>query len=108
MEELKESAPFIIGLFLPLPLLFIVRSAWSSLLKFVMVFGSAVVVGFFVSLIMGELIGNGIPEGIMALVIDSSLVYAASQIAYRFFWQPVVKPRLLQDGNSATVGNRSR
>jgi hypothetical protein len=64
-------------------------------------FGTALVLGFCTSLLAGELVG-GIPDGLMAVIIDTSLVYTGSQLAYRIFWKPVLQ-EVVKDGNVATI-----
>lgn len=42
---------------------------------------------------MGELFLD-VPEAIMSVVIDTSLVYTASQLAYRIAWKPLLEARV--------------
>jgi hypothetical protein len=54
-----------------------------------------------VSLFMGELLVD-LPEAIVAVVIDSSLVFAASQVAYRLVWKSMIESRLARTTVAAT------
>src|SRR5438874_12791790 len=93
MQILHESIPFLVGLFLPLVLMFVMQASWSSQLKFGVTFVLALVIGACISLLMGEL-ADGLPEGVIAVIIDTSLVYAGSQLAYQLFWKPTLEARI--------------
>ena len=94
MEILRETVPLIFGaLFLPPVLMFILRHGWSGRLKFLIVFLAALIVGFVASTVVGEQKGE-LAEAIVALVIDTSLAYTGSQVAYWLFWKPVLELRL--------------
>src|SRR5262245_7167105 len=84
VEMLREFAPFVIGTILPPLVMLAMRASWSGRTKFVLAFLPALVLGFCTSLFAGELAGD-IPEGLMAIIIDTSLVFTGSQLAYRFF-----------------------
>src|SRR5438034_10007191 len=93
MDLLKETAPFLIGFIVPPILIFIRPRIWPGLLKFTMAFLSAVILGICVSALAGEL-AAGLPNALISVLIDTSLVYAGSQIAYWILWKPVLEERL--------------
>ncbi|HZS78222.1 MAG TPA: hypothetical protein VFA41_16540 [Ktedonobacteraceae bacterium] len=95
MDLLRETAPFLVGLFLPPLVMLAVRPSWTGQLKFVTTFLAALVLGICASTLAGEL-AAGFPDNLIAILIDTSLVYLGSQVAYRFFWKPVLEPRLSQ------------
>jgi hypothetical protein len=93
MEVLRESAPFIVGLVLP-PVLFLLLPRGSrGASRFWVTVASSVVLGALISLVMGELAFD-LEEAVMAIIIDTSLVFTASQIAYRLFWKSALESRL--------------
>lgn len=90
-------APFAVGLIIP-PLLYLAAPRnLKGAARFWSVYGSALVIGALISLFMGEL-GRGLPEAIVAIVIDSSLVLAGSQVGYWLFWKGVIETRLATAG----------
>ena len=93
MEVINEVIPFFVGLFVPLALLPVFKSGWLSQHKFWASLGAAALVGAVISLLMGEL-ARDVPEALMALIIDTSLVYTGSQVAYRLAWKPWAQARL--------------
>ena len=93
MDMLREAAPFLVGMILPPMLTLVIRATWSGLPRFAAAFLPALVLGFCTSLLAGELAGSP-ADGLMAVIIDTSLVYTGSQLAYRLFWKPVLKERL--------------
>lgn len=93
MDLLKETAPFLIGFIVPPILIFIRPATWPGLLKFTMAFLAAVVLGICVSALAGEL-AAGLPDALISVLIDTSLVYAGSQVAYWILWKPVLEERL--------------
>jgi hypothetical protein len=93
MNLLQETAPFLIGFIVPPILIFIRPRIWPGLLKFTMAFISAVILGTCVSALAGEL-AAGMPDALISVLIDTSLVYAGSQIAYWIIWKPVLEERL--------------
>jgi hypothetical protein len=95
METLREVAPFLVGFALPLVMLTIHRS-WPGRLKFAGVFIPSLVLGIMTSLFAGELLA-GLPDGLIAVVIDTALVFTGSQLAYRLFWKNAVEARLQPD-----------
>ncbi|MDQ6661204.1 MAG: hypothetical protein M3Z24_09600 [Chloroflexota bacterium] len=92
-DAVREIAPFLVGMFLPPLLMFVIRPQWSGLLKFAGAFAPALLLGIVTSAWAGEL-ALGMPDALIAVIIDTSLVYAGSQLAYRLFWKPVVLVRL--------------
>jgi len=93
MDLLRETAPFLIGLIVP-PILILARPAtWPGLYKFAAAFVTAAVLGACVSALAGEL-AAGMPDALIAILIDTSLVYAGSQVAYWIVWKPALEERL--------------
>ncbi|MDZ4718817.1 MAG: hypothetical protein SH847_10240 [Roseiflexaceae bacterium] len=93
MEVLREMAPFAVGLVLPPVLFVIIPRNWQGALRFWAVYASALILGVLISFFMGELLVD-LPEAIVAIVLDSSLVFAASQVGYRLFWKGLIESRL--------------
>ncbi len=92
-DLLRETAPFLIGLLLPPLVMLALRPGWSGRAKFLAAFVPALVLGFCTSALAGELLA-GMPDGLIAVMIDTSLVFTGSQLAYRLFWKPALEPRL--------------
>lgn len=88
MEMLRESAPFLVGMLVPPLVMLALRKHKPGLRKFAADFLPALVLGFCTSVLAGELSGS-LADGLMAVVIDTSLVYTGSQLAYWLFWRPV-------------------
>lgn len=93
MEMIREAAPFLVGMVLPPVVMLLIRSDWSGFGRFLAAFIPALILGICTSFLAGELAGD-IPEGVMAIIIDTSLAYTGSQLAYRLFWKPVLEKRL--------------
>jgi hypothetical protein len=106
MEMLREAAPFLIGVILPPMVMLAVRANWSGGRKFAAAFAPALLLGVCTSVLAGEWAG-GLPEGLMAVIIDTSLVYTGSQLAYRLFWKPALEARL-QRGDVSLAPQRLR
>jgi hypothetical protein len=94
MVMLREVAPFLIGLAVPPMAMLAIRASWPGRLKFLVAFAPALVLGMFTSLFAGELADSLFPDGWIAILIDTALVFTGSQLAYRLFWKPVLEPRL--------------
>jgi hypothetical protein len=92
---LHEVAPFLVGMIVPPIVMLALHASWSGLRKFGVAFGTALVLGFCTSLLAGEL-AAGMPDALIAVMIDTSLVYTGSQLAYRLFWKPALEERLQQ------------
>jgi len=92
-DLLRETAPFLIGLLLPPLVMLAMRPGWSGRAKFLAALLPALVLGFCTSALAGELLA-GMPDGLIAVMIDTSLVFTGSQLAYRLFWKPALEPRL--------------
>lgn len=105
MELLRETAPFLIGLLVPPIITLALRKSYSGQIKFIAAFLPALVLGFCTSALAGELT-VGMPDGLIAVVIDTSLVYMGSQLAYWLFWKPVLEERLLRGPEPTTEGMR--
>jgi len=101
MDMLREAAPFLVGMLLPPIVMLAIRANWSGLPKFVAAFLPALVLGFCTSLLAGELAGSP-TDGLIAVMIDTSLVYMGSQLAYWLVWKPALKGRLQRSAVSAT------
>jgi hypothetical protein len=93
MDLLRETAPFLIGMIMPPIIMLAIRPAWSGQAKFLAAFLPALVLGFCTSALAGELT-TGMPDGLIAVIIDTALVYTGSQLAYRLFWKPVLESRI--------------
>lgn len=93
MDALREIAPFLVGLLAPPLLITAARARWSSSGKTAASLVVALVLGLCTSAIAGE-ITQGLPDGLIAVLIDTSLAYTGSQVAYRLFWKPAVEARL--------------
>ncbi len=93
MDLLRETAPFLIGMIVPPIILLVVRPGWAGQSKFLAAFLPALVLGFLTSALTGELT-TGMPDGLIAVIIDTSLVYTGSQLAYRLFWKPTFESRI--------------
>jgi len=93
MDLLRETAPFLIGMIVSPIILLAVRPGWAGQSKFLAAFLPALVLGFLTSALTGELT-TGMPDGLIAVIIDTSLVYTGSQLAYRLFWKPTFEARI--------------
>lgn len=96
MQMLREIAPFLVGLALPPVVMLAIRQNWSGRQKFAAVFGPALALGVVTSFLAGELAG-GLGDGAIAMLIDTALVFTASQLAYRLFWKVTLEPRLRRE-----------
>lgn len=94
MEVIKEAVPFLVGLMVPPFLMLFINSAWSQLSKFVATIIPSLVIGGTISVLVGEVIGADLPEAFVAIIIDTSLVYTGSQVAYHLAWKGLLKERL--------------
>lgn len=93
METLREIVPFLIGLILPPVMMLLSRAFHLKRLNIPLSFVLAILVGGCVSFFAGELAGD-LPEALMSIVIDTSLVYTGSQAAYHLLWKPLLAHRL--------------
>jgi hypothetical protein len=90
---LHEMVPFLVGMIIPPLIMLIVRPRWSGLLRSAAAFLPALALGVCISAWAGELSGE-LPDSLMAIIIDTSLVYTGSQLAYQLLWKPVLEARL--------------
>src|SRR5260370_8336350 len=90
---LREVGPFLVCLILPPLLMLIMRQHWSGLRKFAVIFAPALLLGVITSAWAGEL-AAGMPDALISVVIDTSLVYTGTQVAYRLIWKPLLAARL--------------
>lgn len=95
MELMRELAPLMIGVILPPIVMLAIRASWSGARKFGVSIVPAVILGFFTSLFAGELAAP-VPDGLVAILIDTALVYLGSQVAYRLVWKSLLEARLVQ------------
>jgi hypothetical protein len=95
MDMPREIAPLLIGTLLPPLVMLVMRASWSGLKKFGVSLVPALLVGFCASLLSGELAGS-IPDGFIAIIVDTSLVFMGSQLAYRLFWKRALEEHLVQ------------
>jgi uncharacterized membrane protein len=94
MEMLREIVPFIIGLVLLPPVMMLLsRFLHIERMNIALSFVLAILIGCCVSFFAGEL-ADSLPEGLMAIIIDTSLVYTGSQAAYHLLWKPLLASRL--------------
>ena len=93
MDLLRETAPFLIGMILPPIIMLVIRPGWSGQSKFLAALLPALVLGCLTSALAGELT-TGMPDGLIAVIIDTSLVYTGMQLAYWLLWKPMLEPRL--------------
>ncbi len=94
MEIIKESIPFLVGLMIPPFLMLIINPVWNTLGKFVATIVPAILIGGTISILAGEVIGIDPPEAMLAIIMDTSLVYTGSQVAYHLAWKGLLKERL--------------
>ncbi len=92
MEVLRESVPFLIGLVLPPFMMRLSHLLHLKRLNIALAFVLAILVGCCVSFFAGELV-DGLPEGLMSIVIDTSLIYTGSQATYHLLWKPLLAHR---------------
>jgi hypothetical protein len=81
------------GMIVPPIMMLAMRPGWSGQSKFLAAFMPALVLGCLTSALAGELTA-GMPDGLIAIIIDTSLIYTGSQLAYRLFWKPTLEPRI--------------
>jgi len=79
----------LIGILLPGMVLLTSRLAGLSRNRVAVSFAVVIVVGLCVSFFAGEWAG-GLTDAVMAIIIDTSLAYTGSQLAYRLVWKPAV------------------
>lgn len=92
LEMLREGAPFLVGMLVPPVVWLITRIPLAARFKTLVLVVVALLVGASASFLNGELSGD-LPEAVMAIIIDTSLVYTASQLAYRIAWKPLLVSR---------------
>jgi len=92
LEILREGAPFLVGMLVPLAIALITRIPLAARFKSVVLVVVTLLVGASASFLNGEFAG-GLPDALMAIIIDSSLVYTGSQLAYRIAWKPLLASR---------------
>ncbi len=93
MDLLRETAPLLIGMLVPPVVMLAMRPNWSGQIKFLASFLPALILGLCTSALAGELTA-GMPEALIAVIVDTSLVYSGSQLAYRLFWKSILASRL--------------
>jgi hypothetical protein len=93
-DLVKEVIPFGVGFILLSPILMLImRPNWSSPTKWAASLIASVMGGASISFIMGELAGE-LPIAVVAILIDTALVYTGSQIAYWLVWRSIGEGRL--------------
>jgi hypothetical protein len=95
MEMLREVAPLLIGLVLPPIVMLALRADWPGARKFTVALLPALALGVATSAFAGEL-AAGWPDGAVAVMIDTALVFTGAQLAYRFFWKAALEARLVR------------
>jgi hypothetical protein len=93
MDVLRETAPFLVGMLVPPLVMLVMRPGWSGQARFLAAFLPALVLGFCTSYLAGELLA-GMPDGLIAVIIDTSLVFTGGQLTYRFIWKPLLESRI--------------
>ena len=93
MELVREMAPILLGMLVPPIIMLVLRASWSGQFKFMAAFVPALILGVCTSVLAGEL-ASGMPDALIAVIIDTSLVYTGSQLAYWLFWKPISEKRL--------------
>ena len=93
MDLLRETAPFLIGMLVPPLVMLVTRPGWSGQARFLAAFLPALVLGFCTSYLAGELLA-GMPDGLIAVIIDTSLVFTGGQLTYRCIWKPLLESRI--------------
>jgi hypothetical protein len=89
MDLTRELAPVALGLVLPPVIALGVRSRWLSHTKFFIAFFTAVILGAATSYAAGELVvGLQDPNAWLAILIETSLIFTASQVSYYLLWKP--------------------
>src|SRR5262245_51358239 len=109
MDLVREIAPFVLGMFLPPIVALGLRSEWSAHTKFFLALLPTIALGAATSYLAGELaVGLQDPDAWLAILIDTSLIFTASQVSYYLFWKPFFG--LWQRPQRATdrVGRRHR
>lgn len=89
MEVLREIIPFFVGLVLPPVIMLLSRVLRLKRLNVLPAFILSILVGCCVSFFAGELAGD-LPEVLMSIIIDTSLVYTGSQVTYHLLWKPLL------------------
>jgi hypothetical protein len=107
METIHEVAPFIIGLLMPPIAMIAIHAGWSGAAKFALSFATALVLGVATSFFARELAGP-LPDALVAVLVDTSLVFTGSQLAYRSFWKPALESRHEEDPEVERVAQRRR
>jgi hypothetical protein len=89
MEVLREIVPFFVGLILPPVIMLLSRFLHLRSMNVPFSFFVSILVGCCVSFFAGELSG-AVPEALMSIIIDTSLVYTGSQATYYLLWKPLL------------------
>jgi hypothetical protein len=100
METLREIVPFFIGLVLPPVMMLLSLSLRLKRVNTLFSFILALLIGSCVSFLAGELAGD-LPGALMAVIIDTSLVYTGSQAAHYLLWKPLLAHRLSSQSTRA-------
>jgi predicted membrane channel-forming protein YqfA (hemolysin III family) len=100
MEVLREIVPFFVGLVLPPVIMLLSRFFPLKQVNAPLSFVLSILVGCCVSFFAGELVGD-LPEVLMSIIIDTSLVYTGSQVTYHLLWKPLLSHRLSPQSTKA-------
>lgn len=101
MDVLREIAPFFVGLVLPPVIMLLSRFLRLKRANLLFSFVLSILVGCCVSFLAGELVGD-LPEVLMSIIIDTSLVYTGSQATYHLLWKPLLARLLSPQSTKAT------
>lgn len=106
IDFLREVAPFLMGIIAVPPLaLLATRQHWTSLTKFAWVLALSLIFGATSSYLVGEL-ALGMPDALLAVIIDTSLVYTGSQLSWKLVWKPILA--LTRPDKPSTVARRQK
>ena len=106
IDVMRELAPFAIGVLAVPPLaLLAMRQSWSALTKFAVVLVLSIIFGTVTSYLAGEFV-FGMPTALFAGIVDTSLVYTGSQLAWKLVWKPILA--LTRPDKPSTVARRQK
>lgn len=91
MELARDLAPFVLGLIVPPIVMIAVRRNWSGGSKFALAFGTSIVLALAVSFFAHQLGPQPLAD-FDAVLVNTSLIYTGSQLAYWSFWRPALEP----------------
>ena len=105
MDSVREIGPFILGLLLPPVFMIAIRTGWSGGAKFALSFATSLVIGLAISYFAGDLVA-GLASAVPSVLVNTSLIFTGSQLAYWSFWRPVLEQRQRDVPATERVGRR--